>query len=453
MPETPPTPPDPTAALARSISIIRSATPEQPRVLKILFYGQSISTPQWTDQAMAELRAKYPNVVFDYRNLALGGWSAIVLERAAERDLAETFPDLIVFHVYGDHRAYERIMQAFRSKTAADIVIQDDHVVTPPEPVCAKGVQLRWSPPPGCTGHVYFKQRIWDDFMSGLWLPTMAEKYGLALEPRRSAWNDYLVANRLKPEALLADAPHPNAKGWTLMASLFTGWFEAQVARGGKSAPLHPDAVKTHAAPAPGALAKIRFEGNRIEVLAAGPLDGKLQVRIDGKPASDLDGCWQDSRLSPLPNVPDWPALKRVTVAPSYHQADSWTLRLTHFDAVQQKFDFTLASAKGGPDGQGKAEESFASPSGRVAIDPQDWNLAYAREVSGKDVPEGATFQWRRSFVCHDQPAVALPGGAVEQRHIVATGLANGPHVVELALARDAPAVSEIRTYRPPLVN
>jgi hypothetical protein len=67
-----PVPPDPDQAIGRSLSIIRSATAEKPQVLKILFYGQSISSPAWTDPAIAALRVKYPNVAFVYRNLALG---------------------------------------------------------------------------------------------------------------------------------------------------------------------------------------------------------------------------------------------------------------------------------------------------------------------------------------------------------------------------------------------
>ena len=130
-PSRPPEPPDPADALARSLGIIRSATVEQPRTLRILFYGQSISSPKWTDDAIARLRIRFPNVAFDVRNLALGGFAAHLLEGTVERDIAAFQPDLIVFHVYGDHRAYERIIRVLRSRSAADIIVQTDHVVTP----------------------------------------------------------------------------------------------------------------------------------------------------------------------------------------------------------------------------------------------------------------------------------------------------------------------------------
>lgn len=444
-----PQPADPVQALARSLAIINGATAEQPRVLKVLFYGQSISVPKWTDQAMVQLRAKYPNVVFDVRNLALGGWAASILERAVNRDIDEFYPDLIVFHVYGDKDAYERIIRAFRTRTAADVVVQTDHVVDPVESLCDEGIHLRWSPPPGCTGHIRFKQHVWEDYMSGIWIPTMSRKYDLAVQPRRQQWDAYLKAHHLQPAALLADPPHPNASGWTVMANLFTSWFEGVVEKGRAAKPILPGTVKSLAPPAAGASKTYSFEGNRIELLATGPLDGKVQVRIDGKVAQDFDGCWQNSRVSRLPNLPDWPGLKQVTVAPEYHRADRWTLRLTGLNAAQDRFDFTLTSASKGPDGKGSADKPFASPSGLVSIQPEDWMLAYAQTVVHKGAPEGVTLQWERRFVCADQPPVALGNGKVEQRHVLATGLANGKHVVELTVSADAPGISEIRTYRP----
>lgn len=446
------TPPDAVRATARSLAIIRSATPARPRVLKILFYGQSISNPKWTDRAMATLRAAYPAVRFDYRNLALGGWSAAILERAAARDMEEAYPDLIVFHVYGDHRAYERIIRTMRARTAADVIIETDHVVEPVEPVCETGLHLRWSPPPGCKGHLWFRQNHWEDYMSGRRLPELAARYGLALEPRRQRWNAYLQAHHLAPAALIADAPHPNDAGWALMARLFTTWFAQVVAKGSAEAAPLPGAgqVATFPAPVPGTTASYDFTGNRIELLAAGPLDGRLRVSIDGKPPQAWDGCWQTSRVSRLANVPDWPALKQVTVDPASHHAERWTVRVSGLDSAQDRFAFTLAD-RAGAQGSGTADTAFTSTDGQVRIDPQDWMLAQARVKDGRGVAEGATFTWDRHFACRDEAPVALGNGTVEQRHVLATGLPNARHRVQLTLAPGAPRVREVRAYRPPL--
>ena len=152
--------------------------------------------------------------------------------------LPKPIPNLIVFHVYGDHHAYRQIIETFRRETAADIIVQTDHVVTPVEPLCNTGLHLRWSPPPGCSGHFRFRQRVWEDYMSGRVVPELADRYDLALEPRRRRWNDYLRAHHLSPAALIADPPHPNARGWALMAWLFTSWLEAVSATREKPAPM-----------------------------------------------------------------------------------------------------------------------------------------------------------------------------------------------------------------------
>jgi hypothetical protein len=445
--------PDPAAAIARSISIIRQATDRQPAVLKILFYGQSISAPQWTDKAMEALRAKYPNVTFDYRNMALGGWASQALVRTAARDVKEFHPDLIVFHVYGDHREYENIIRIFRSETAADVIIQTDHVTAPVEPVCLAGLHLRWSPPPGCTGHFYFTQNNWEEFMSSVWMPTMANKYHLAIEPRRTQWDAYLRTHHLEPKALLADAVHPNPRGWTLMAQLFTSWFTDIVDKGAILKPLDAKAVQEFAPPKPGTRTRYQFDGTRIELLSTGPLSGKIRLTVDGKAPKDLDGCWQNSRVTYLSNVPDWPALKQVSVKSDYRRADTFTLTVKNLNASQNKFNFTLVSKHLGPDGEGTADSTFKSRSGNVSIEPGDWMIAEARQVSNKGIAEGANLTWQRFFACGDQAPITLKDGSVEQRYVVATGLSNGPHLVEIELASDAPAVRAARAYRPSLLE
>lgn len=448
-----PVPQNPDQAIGRSLSIIRSATPEKPQVLKILFYGQSISTPKWTDQAIATLRARYPNVSFDYRNLALGGWSAILLEQAVARDVEEVYPDLIVFHVYGDHLAYERIIRTLRSKTAADIIIQTDHLVNPLEPVCDTGFHLRWSPPDGCTGHFWFKQRSWDEFMSGVWKPALAVKYDLALEPRRERWNTYLQEHNLQIADLLADPPHPNAQGWSLMANLFTSWVEELVDNPQDNGRNTSGQVRSFTAPVPGEKTRYEFDGNRAELIAEGPLDGKVNLKIDGKDPGELDGCWQTSRVTRLPNVPDWPALKKIDVRSSYHEADVWTLRVRHLDTSQENFEFDLESARKGAEGGGSGKDVFKSFSGNVSIQPGAWNLSYAKMTSGKGLAEEQSFQWERRFACGDEMATTLANGSVQQRHVLATGLPNTHHVIELTVPSDTPSILEFRAYRPPLIE
>ncbi|MET0279492.1 MAG: hypothetical protein ABW278_00005 [Steroidobacteraceae bacterium] len=440
-------------ALARTASILRAATADHPRVLRVLFYGQSISTPRWTERAVEELRSAYPNVAFDTRNLAIGGFDAEKLQWTVERDVREFYPDLIVFHVFGDHHAYEKIIRTFRSWTTADIVVSTDHVIEPVEPLCDAGFHLRLSAAPGCKGVLWFRQNSWTEYMSGVWIPAMARKYGLAVEPRREGWSAYLQRLALQPEQLLADSVHPNEAGWALMSHLFVAWFLQAVAE--RDPQILPDSpqVVSLPLPQPGIPARYAFTGNRLELLSSSPLQGFVRVRIDGRAQQETDGCWLDSRTTPLPAEQDWPAIRQVRVDPSYHRADTWTLRITGLNAAQDRFRFSLSSELLGADGAGNSQSRFRSPSGRVGIDPQQWVLAAAVKNSGQGVPEGFSIQWHRSFVCGDEAAVTLPGGGSDQRYVIATNLANTSHVAEVELSPTAPEIHEIRAYRPMLLD
>jgi hypothetical protein len=435
--------------LARTLSIVGNGTSEHPQVLRILFYGQSITSNNWIEPAVAQLRRIYPHIRFDVHNMAIGGFDSSLLEHTAKRDLAEFYPDLIVFHAYGDHRAYERIVRMIRSRTAADVILQTDHITTPIEPICLEGFRFTLTVPPGCKGFLWYKQRSWEEFMSGTLIPRLANQYGLAVEPRREYWNDYLKLHNLQPPALLQDEVHPNAEGWRLMADIFARYFETTVANYGGQV---SEAVANLSIPKLAGTTSYRFDGNRVEVLARGPLDGKITASIDGRVATDVDGCWLESRTTRLPNVPDWPAIRRVIVGPHIKRSETWTLRVTELSGNQDDFRFTLTSDKGGPDGEGRGSVDFVSPSGRVRIGAKDWVIHDGYKLAKKGVPEGYEVQWSRNFICHDESAVATSGNELEVRHVLATGLDNGSHQISIQLEPEALAlIEEIRVYRPPL--
>jgi hypothetical protein len=120
--------------IARSLEIIRTSTPTDRKVLKVLFYGQSITRSGWHKSVVEHWRQKYPYTDFEVQNRALGGFASQALVRATEQDIQAFYPDLIIFHVYGDHRAYERIIRLIRSLTAADVIVQTDHGEALPDP-------------------------------------------------------------------------------------------------------------------------------------------------------------------------------------------------------------------------------------------------------------------------------------------------------------------------------
>src|SRR5271156_1441127 len=152
--------------IARTLEIIRTSTPTNHKVLKVLFYGQSITRSGWHNAVVAHWGEKYPNTVFVVENRALGGFASPYLARTTEQDIAAFYPDLIIFHVYGDHRAYEKILRMFRSLTAADVILQTDHGELLPDTPCAEGLLLSLHQKPGCVGMVWVYQRMWHDEMS-----------------------------------------------------------------------------------------------------------------------------------------------------------------------------------------------------------------------------------------------------------------------------------------------
>jgi hypothetical protein len=185
--------------IARTLEIIRNSTPTDHKVLKVLFYGQSITRSGWHNAVVAHWREKYPNTVFVVQNRALGGFASQWLVRTTAQDITAFYPDLIIFHVYGDHHDYEKILQMFRSMTAADVILQTDHGdvledVLPDAP-CAEGLSLSLHREPGCAGMFWVHQRQWHDEMSYHKIPAFAKKYGMAVEPQHEWWREYLLRN------------------------------------------------------------------------------------------------------------------------------------------------------------------------------------------------------------------------------------------------------------------
>lgn len=435
--------------LARTATILKTARADARPTFKVLFYGQSITSTEWTDRSSADLRRTYPNVNFVFANRAIGGNDAGLLERASQRDLDAAYPDLVVFHVYGDEHAYQRIVRTIRSHTAAELILQTDHARGPLEPVCPHGLRLEWRVPPGCTGHVWLHQRNWEDYMSGSVIPAMAAKYHAAIDPRRTLWAAYVARHGIDPVSLLRDGLHPNATGWRLAAALFDVAFNRLIAQ----TPVQPQRlVADHDVGRAGAVT-LAFTGNRAEIVATAPLTGDYRAAIDGVAARATPGCWQVTRTSPVGWIPEWPAIRQVGIATQPLEADEWTAVLTDFSPDLNDFRFTLRSARHGVDGTGRGSADFVSPSHRVTIEAKDWAFGYAQRIKPQRPFGSMVVRWSRRFVC-DRTSLVGPGaGPGEYRYVIATGLANGAHRLSLTLPpSDRALVRSVRTFRPPLL-
>jgi len=412
--------------LGRTLRLLSESTAERAHPVRILFYGQSITKQDWWHDVVADLRKRYPDADIVAENRAIGGFSARRLIHTTERDLVTFYPDLVIFHVYGDHRRYEDIIRQIRSRSTAEIAIQNDHYSASMDP--------------------HKDDDGWAAFVNQGFLPAIAEAYACHLIDLRSAWRRHLLADNLAPKALLSDNAHLNGDGCRLMGKL--------VARGLLHDP-HPDApanrwVKTCAvgqdvAWKEGRLA-LEFTGNRA-VAVLEPGTGKAKVLIDGKPPSAHGPCYAFTRANEGPEV-DWPWTVCVPFRISREAplvAEDWTITVTEGDAA--RFAFTAKGSKTGPDGGGNSDERFVSESRRIVIEPEHW----WREPPGDSpnlITSGYAMRFRSILLGTDE-LIAGQGTDI----VLASDLPNGQHRLELIADGAPPPVVAILTHCPPLAQ
>jgi hypothetical protein len=446
-PAHPPPPPleeDPArlgAGIQRSVTLMATSTPERRHPVRVLFYGQSITVQDWWREVAEDLRRRFPHADLTVENRAIGGFASQRLVRTAEHDLYPFYPDLLIFHVLGDHRRYEDIIRRTRSRTTAEVAIWNDHV--------------NWLP----TGDAEADEgRMegyeWSRKMSYEFIPSYARRYGCYLMDIRTEWRRYLEENGLDPGALLRDGVHLNEHGNYVLAELI----KRRLVRN----PSLPDRawqglVQTHQVGRDlrwqdGRL-RLEFEGNRVDALAAEHEGraGRARVLVDGRPPSEFPELCVFSRPSGTANI-GWPAIMRVgSDAPLV--VETWTARITEINDAADEFAFEVFGSKTGPDGAGRSGERFVSDSGRVVIEPDDWCLAYDRRVSGKPTPAGFESTWRvvPMFVDLYEPR-EVEDPSREYATTLAQGLPNERHTLEL-IAEDGRAapIRAIRVFRPPV--
>ncbi len=132
-------------------------------------------------------------------------------------------------------------------------------------------------------------------------------------------------------------------------------------------------------------------------------------------------------------------------------QVEKWTLTLADVSPDLKLFRFTVSGSSTGPDGEGMSGQRFVSKSGRVVIDPADWNFDYALKVFKKPVSSGFKIEW--SVVPQFQDEFVSPGvkdKSIETVVTLAQGLANTKHKLEISGSPETP-IAAIRIYRPPV--
>ena len=412
----------------RSMTLMATSTPEKRNTVRILYYGQSIVGQRWSDVVDADLRQRFPNTDFVTRNLAIGGFGSERLVRTMHYDVFPFYPDLMVFHVYGSHIEYEKIIKEVRERTTAEIIIQTDHA-------------NKW---PEHRADSFGEQEAWVGKMNYWFLPQIARNYNCALQPQRDEWTQYMRNHKLEPEQLLTDVVHLNEHGKWLMAELMKRFL---VYLPEESQDEWKGMVKTYVVGEDvdwqnGRLI-LEFEGNRVVALASSGSGGTATVLIDGKKPGEFPECYTFTRPSVTKNI-GWPAIMKISwQTPPI--LEEWTATFHEFNAEHDDFKFTVTGSVTGFDGSGTGKEKFISNSGCIVIEPQDWVFAYDKKTSNKATPDGWEVKWKVAPTFVDE---YISG---EHEIVLVQGLKNAKHKLELIAGDQKPAIRAIRIYAPKL--
>jgi hypothetical protein len=159
------------------MALLSGSTPERRNHVRVLIYGQSLSKQSWAERVREELARRYPHAIVEFHNRSIGGFVSSMLKRTIEHDVIPLYPDLVVLHDFGREDDYEQIVREIRTRTTAEILVQNDPLT------------------PG-------QNAKWHDQHSWQWMPALAARWRLELVDVRTAWAHYLVDQKLKVEQL-----------------------------------------------------------------------------------------------------------------------------------------------------------------------------------------------------------------------------------------------------------
>jgi hypothetical protein len=422
--------------LRRSLTLLNSSTPTDRKTVRVLFYGQSITQQAWWKEVERYLRATYTNANLIIENRAIGGHASQLLAKTAEADLYPFQPDLLIFHVYGSHIEYEKIIQRVRERTCADILLQTDHI-TSDASLTEETDPARLTP------------NQWDPWMNHVFLPATASKYRACRADIHELWKEYLKAHHLKAADLLRDGVHLNAQGEWLMAQLLNTYLAPLAPKPGYD-PMNEPRVRTVVPGLSAGQNSLRLEitGTRADLVFKPKAKGAIGVLVDGKRPSATSALYGFTRVSTFP-MTDWPVLLRVGAGTTL-VAEDWSLRISQASADGKLCHFVLSGSVTGEDGEGFSTNRFISKSSRVVLEPDDWNLAYCVQVFKRPLPENDTVTWQAVLRGTDAATPPATAAGTEACVTLVQGLPPGGHVLELRGEGLTESIRAVRFYCPP---
>jgi len=446
------------ARIQRTMTLLETSNIKLKHKVKILFYGQSITLGlQWQDM-IADLKKKYPHAEIVVENRAIGGFAAPSLVRTAVHDLYSFYPDLVVFHVYGQGDPLERIIYNIRKYTTAEIMLYTHHVV--------------WNSKNQKKSDTLHEQGT--DFYHYL-----AQQYNCELVQVRKEWKHYLKLHNMKENELMGDTVHsnvhPNRRGHRLLRELIIRHFQYNTLYGGG----WYNTVRTYEAKRPieeaddeivftgkpwrksrlGIFGRnpdsaliLEFNGNRIDVQSF-PLanHGSARILIDGHKPSEIQSLYYNTRPVDLPDA-NRPPLKRVSIGKNSVE-ETWSLKLLDDCNDGITFLFELTGSLTGFDGKGTSQKDFVSNSGRIIIHFKDFVLKERLKILKGVIPKGHTITWQTKLLGMDTwKPIGIKNANIQGFHTLAQGLSNTTHVVQIIPNGDGNIpVKSLRVYSPPL--
>lgn len=412
--------------ISRTLSLLGTSTASNRKKVKILVYGQSISEQDWWNQVKTWLQSTYPYADLEMINRAIGGYSSQMLWRTCEMDVTSFYPDLVIFHVYGNHYFYETLMRLIRGRTAAEILVQTDHITGSENNVSLTDMS-NWS------NHMCFEV-----------IPGYAAIYGMEVIDTRTQWKKYLTDNGLNSSQLTTDGTHLNDQGNFVQAQLterhlvYKAKFPAdpdtlcRIYEVGKDVMIN------------GGKITLPFRGNKVEIIPSQQKAVKLYVKIDGKKPHEFPTCYNITRPCISGSFWNGGFSAKPSITPPV--AQNWTLEFT------SKTGFKVTGSITGLDGTGDATARFVSNSGQVVIQPQDWWTPLSWEPGTPwKFSTGSKVNWVSYGMFVDSldcsTLTVTPG--YENPVNLVQGLPNGNHTLELTSSTGEFPVKYIKIYKP----
>jgi hypothetical protein len=376
-------------------------------------------------------------------------------------------PDLVLLYGIGLESDLEKIFQTLRRQTTADIIVASVHWK-------ADDVKY-WGKDEDATNFADIPE-----------MRRICEKHGVEFVENRKEWAQYLRDHDMKIEVdpdrgLLLDAVHQSKYGALVINENIVRHFavrdtyaydpesrerrqsmtRAEAVPGKESATaLGPNwAVRegVASATAAGSRIKVRFTGNRIDLVGVkSPRGGKARILLDGLPAEEAPCLLAGPIVPGADNArPERGSVRDigphgVTLFENL-VPQTWTIHVTDDEG-----NYELNGSVTGADGMGNALKSFISNSSQIGIPPELWRhgsgcVPFLHPWNGRILNKtGDTYTFNVYRACN--PTVDFHGKGGEFRINLFQALPNQSHVLELITIGDGKVtVKSFDIFEPPL--